>query len=100
MRSLMLTVIAGALGFAQAPTEQLTFEVASIRPSIATGISIRRVRRSGGSGTRDPERFTCQGCSLSTLLVQAFGIRRYLLSGPSWLKSEEFDVAAVVPKGV
>jgi uncharacterized protein (TIGR03435 family) len=99
VRSIMLTVIAGALGFAQAPTEQLTFEVASIRPSVATGI-IRRVRRSGGPGTRDPERFTCQGCSLSRLLVQAYGIRRYLLSGPSWLNSEEFDVAAVVPKGV
>lgn len=54
---------------------------------------------SGGPGTRDPKRFRCQGCSLSKLLVEAFGIRRYFLSGPSWINSEEFDVAAVVPEG-
>ncbi len=100
MRMMILAVVAGAIGFAQAPTEQLTFEVASVHPSAAAGLSIHRVRRSGGPGTRDPERFTCERCSLSSLLVQAFRIRSYLLSGPSWLNSEEFDVAAVVPKGV
>ena len=84
MRMMILAVVAGAIGFAQAPTEQLTFEVASVHPSAAAGLSIHRVRRSGGPGTRDPERFTCERCSLSSLLVQAFRIRSYLLSGPSW----------------
>jgi uncharacterized protein (TIGR03435 family) len=96
MRLILVAAVACAIGSAQAPTEQLTFEVASVRPANPNGMS---TRMRGGPDTRDPERFTCEGCTLTNLLVKAFRIRRDLLSGPSWLSSERFDVTAVVPKG-
>jgi uncharacterized protein (TIGR03435 family) len=87
---------AGASGQTGAKAE---FEVASIKaapPSNGHGIF---TSFSGGPGSRDPSRFTCQNCSLGMLVMTAYGVKDYQLSAPSWLGSERFDVMAKIPDG-
>jgi uncharacterized protein (TIGR03435 family) len=45
----------------------------------------------------DAGRFECTGMPLRALLVRAYGVKTYQVSGPSWMDSERFDVRAKVP---
>jgi len=77
-------LLAGGLA-AQAPS----FEVASIKPYRGDGSS-SSIRRTAGQ-------ITMQNVSLRKWILYAYGIpddRDYAISGPSWLPSESFDVAA------
>ena len=49
--------------------------------------------------TTSPGRFQCQGASLKSLLVRAYGLRADQISGPPWMDSERYDIAAKVPAG-
>ncbi|SPE36443.1 conserved exported hypothetical protein [Candidatus Sulfopaludibacter sp. SbA3] len=57
------------------------FEVASIKPSPS--------EEGRGSNMRlDPGRLTCSGVTLKRLLMRAYNLRDYQISGPEWLDSE------------
>jgi bla regulator protein BlaR1 len=76
---------AGTLVRAQAP--QLAFEVASIRPAApgAMGVGI----------SHPPGRFTGTNVSLSNLMLFAYNVRNFQVSGgPNWVNSDRYDVAA------
>jgi uncharacterized protein (TIGR03435 family) len=85
-----------------------TFEVATIKPAappetkMAAGggmlIGVRMGMR-GGPGTSDPGQMTYSGMSMKTLLVNAYGVKTYQVSGPAWIDSERFDIVAKVPMG-
>jgi uncharacterized protein (TIGR03435 family) len=87
----MLVVVAVACG--------QSFEVASIRPSEPVGTGRFRFGMTGGPGTRDPGRFTCNSCNLSMLVTAAFDIKNFQLSGPNSLNTERFDVTATIAEG-
>jgi uncharacterized protein (TIGR03435 family) len=53
---------------------------------------------SGGPGTSSPGIVRCTNCALSDLVLKAYGIERYQLSGPAWLDTELL-VTAKVPDG-
>jgi uncharacterized protein (TIGR03435 family) len=74
-----------------------TFEVASVKPAAPQASGI--MRSSGGPGTADPERFTYENVTLQALLLRAYGLKNYQISGPGWLASERFDIRAKVPPG-
>jgi uncharacterized protein (TIGR03435 family) len=101
-----ITLFSTSLAYGQ-PDAKPAFDVASIKPAGPPGVMVtarggRMVTRmgpSGGPGTKDPTRFTCPGCTLSMLLMQAYDIKRYQLTGPEWLDSERFEVTANVPEG-
>jgi uncharacterized protein (TIGR03435 family) len=81
----------------QTADSTVTFEVAAVRPARSGG---GEQSFSGGPGTASPGRFTCTSCSLQTLLLAAYGVlpsRTDRLSGPLWLRTEMFDIAAKVP---
>ena len=79
---------------------QPAFEVATIKPAVPfDGRRVFNFGASGGPGTKDPGRYTCDHCSLADLICQAYGLKRYQLAGPDWLGSEYFDVVAKVPDG-
>lgn len=62
------------------------FEVASIKPSEAVGVSLQL----SPSGV-----FTATGGSLSDLIKFAYDVHpRQIIGGPSWLQSERYDVTA------
>lgn len=97
MRVIFGFLLAGAL-MAQTP-EALTFEVATIKASAPPGMGPVMFGPRGGPGTQDPGRFTCERCSLTLLLTNAYDINQVRISGPEWLSSTMFDVIAKVPAG-
>ena len=85
----MLT--SGAVLFAQAPaTSKPAFEAVSIKPvgpsQVRAGIGI--------SGNR----FDC-AMSLQLLILNAYSIKPYQISGPDWLYSQRFEINATLPEG-
>jgi uncharacterized protein (TIGR03435 family) len=65
-----------------------SFDAASVKPS------------SGSTGlTVDPGLYRVRGITLRGLIVQAYHLKRYEYSGPSWLDNERYDVDAKVPAG-
>src|SRR5215469_6838924 len=89
--------------FAQtpAPDKSLTFEVASIKPAQppkpdGQGRIFMR-GPSGGPGTKDPGRIDYPFTTLKNILMAAYNMKNYQISGPSWLDTERFDITATMP---
>lgn len=81
------------------PTVQ--FEVASVKPSAPVppsgGVYFGPPR--GGPGTSDPGLITWSYARLRDLLMTAYNVTTYQLSGPEWLNTERYDIVARVPAG-
>jgi len=90
--------VAGGL-MAQGGDENLTFEVASIKPAAPMQPGRMMMGSRGGPGTADPGHLTYNNLSLKNMLVNAFGVKGYQISGPAWLDSERFDLVAKIPQG-
>jgi len=71
------------------------FEVASIKAA-APQAQGRMMVRMGG----DPGRVDYANVSLKDVLARAYNVKRFQISGPSWLDSERYDITAKVPDGV
>jgi uncharacterized protein (TIGR03435 family) len=78
------------------------FDVASVKPKVDPGMTpmICLVPCSPG------ERLTVEGArvdirymSLSRLLLTAYRLKPYQLSGPDWMKTQRFDILAKIPEG-
>lgn len=91
------------VAFAQTPAQSLKFEVASVRLSPAGtsgGITMR-----GGPGTNDPNRVTIERASLESLILIAYDIQTFQVTGPDWLignfgpNAVKVDVNATLPPG-
>jgi uncharacterized protein (TIGR03435 family) len=97
---LSIFVFAPGVVFGQAAESNLTFEVASVKPS-----GTQSIRGSdGGPGTHDPERFTFQRADLRDLIFNAYLTTRVddyqqQISGPGWIDTEEYDIAVKIPPG-
>src|SRR5580658_10452954 len=81
--------------FAQQPA----FEVASVKPTPPANATRPRGRFTGGPGSKDPERIDVQAYSMLGLLLTAYDVKDYQISGPSWIKDTRFDIQAKVPPG-
>jgi uncharacterized protein (TIGR03435 family) len=53
----------------------------------------------GGPGTQDPGRINWRNVSLTNLLVLAYEVRSYQISGPEWMTGPRFDIAATLAEG-
>ena len=59
-----------------------------------------RLGQQGGPGSGDPGRVTYTFSTIRDLMVDAYSVKRYQISGgPNWLDSERFDIVAKVPEG-
>jgi uncharacterized protein (TIGR03435 family) len=82
---------------------QPEFEVASVKPSVP-GVS-RPWAIKGGPGTSDPGRLTIDSWPLESLILTAYDVKDYQLTGPEWLignfgpNSAQFDIVAKIPEG-
>jgi uncharacterized protein (TIGR03435 family) len=94
-----LTVAASCCALAQSSGDQLTFEVASIKPAAPMVAGKMMFGSRGGPGSADPGHLTYNNLSLKNLLVNAYGVKSYQVTGPSWLDSERFDIVAKIPEG-
>jgi uncharacterized protein (TIGR03435 family) len=85
--------------FAQTAQNSPTFEVASVKPAAPiTGNAIRVMMR-GGPGTPDPGQITYTNVTVKNVLMNAYGVKGFQISGPSWLDSERYDIVAKLPRG-
>jgi uncharacterized protein (TIGR03435 family) len=83
-----------AITLAASPTDQ-AFEVASVKPD--------KLGNAGGETaprekiTVSPGSLTMQNVSLQTCIKWAYGLRDFQISGPGWLASEKYQIAAKAP---
>lgn len=99
MSPIVVAVIALTACQASAQPE---FEAVSVKASVpaamgpggAVGI---RVGSSGGPGSTDPGRIDYKGITMRALVLRAYGVKPYQISGPAWMESERFDIAAKLP---
>lgn len=86
-----LAVALSSPAFAQAPPE---FEVASIKPSGEAGPGRAQ------AGIRiDGAQFTASFFSLRDYIGIAYSLKPYQITGPEWIGSQRFDIAAKLPAG-
>ena len=94
-----LLVLALSCASAQTGGGLTEFEVASIKPAPPQGGGRFMVMMRGGPGTPDPGQLTYANVSLRNILMNAYGVKTYQISGPGWLDTERFDLTAKIPKG-
>jgi uncharacterized protein (TIGR03435 family) len=89
MRPLLLLCAAVAAG-AQSPP---AFEVISIKPASPEARGMNIHRDPGG-------RFTASNVNIRTLILLAYKIQDFQLSGgPAWIRTDRYDVIAMPPEG-
>jgi uncharacterized protein (TIGR03435 family) len=102
-----LVFFTACAAFAQTTEATPSFEVATVKPAAPPSTTMAmggmriamRMGTRGGPGTADPGQITYSGMSMKNLLVAAYGVKTYQISGPSWIDSERFDIVAKVPQG-
>lgn len=101
LRSLLGLIAVTALA---AQGQEPAFEVASVKPAqppagARTMASVFPMAGSVlvGGRSRSPGRIDYPSVDLRTLLMRAYGLRPYEISGPSWLETEFYNVVAKVP---
>jgi uncharacterized protein (TIGR03435 family) len=94
-----LAMFTSCAAFGQATENSPAFEVASVKPAAPmTGNTIRVMMR-GGPGSNDPGQITYTNVTLYNVLMSAYGVKDFQISGPGWLDSERYDIFAKVPRG-
>jgi uncharacterized protein (TIGR03435 family) len=91
--------LCASIALGQQPNPKLTFEVASIKPAAPQAMGRIQGSGRGGPGTSDPGRIWFTDMSLRVLIMRAYDVQSFQVSGPSWLDSQRFDVIAKVPDG-
>ncbi len=94
-----IVTVTGAHGYAQTPRAAAVvvapeFEVASIKPVKEPNPGRMRDREEG-------RRFLTQYTSLSDLILMAYQVpRQQVVGGPTWMKTDEYDVDAVASEDI
>lgn len=73
---------------------RLSFEAASVKPA-GPG---RLVPLHGGPGTKSPGEIS-GAATMKTLVMRAYGLKSYQVTGPAWMDSEKYEIAAKPPAG-
>ncbi len=96
LQAIAAPILSICSAFAQDAAVKPEFEVATIKPSQPP---TRHVGCRGGPETPDPALLQCEQMGLGNLIFLAYGIKRYQLIGPEWLRTQIFDISARVPAG-
>jgi uncharacterized protein (TIGR03435 family) len=67
-----------------------SFEAASVKPAAPT-------TGRGGRATTSGDRFTYANTTLLNVLARAYLVRGYQIDGPSWIRTERYDILAKAP---
>lgn len=93
-KALWIVLGAAASSFAQ-NSPRPEFEVATIRPSA------QALQDGATAGVRiDGAQVRCALLTLKDYIGIAYRVKLYQISGPDWLGSDRFDIAATLPPGV
>lgn len=100
----LVTTVACRVAFAQDSSSKPSFDVVSIRPgngqptTLPNGMRVLGAMQ-GGPESPDPERLTGNSVSLKSLMLRAYAVKSYQISGPSWIDTTRYDIAAKIPPG-
>jgi len=90
----LLVLSSAAIYFCHAqiePSGDPRFEIASVRPAAG--------RELNGTYAYPGGRIACRGCVLKYLIMEAFGVEYFQISGgPSWMDDDRYDVEAKPPE--
>lgn len=92
MRATILIALSAA-AFAQTPRPE--FEAATVKLAAPTGSYVPR----GGPGTADPKHVNYRSLSMKNLLMAAYDLPIGRITGPAWIDSERYDIAASLAPG-
>src|SRR5262250_381956 len=94
----LLSLVCG-IAYSQQPDPTLTFEVASVKaspPRPPNGPV--RVGCTGGPGTKDPGRWTCQNMTVLNLISNAYNLKRYQMP-PDNFEADRYEITATMAAG-
>jgi uncharacterized protein (TIGR03435 family) len=96
-------ILSAGAAFGQAASSGPVFDVASVRPSPpmdqATMLAGLREGRRPEWMRVEVSRATFTYMSLKELIAYGYKVRVYQVSGPDWLTTDRFDIAAKLPEG-
>lgn len=75
-----------------------SFEVASVKPVQLMDLRGRYKPLEGGSGSKTPTRLTGD-TTMMNMLWRAYALKALQISGPAWLETEFFEIAATLAPG-
>jgi uncharacterized protein (TIGR03435 family) len=70
--------------------QQPAFEAASVKPAAP-------VTGRGGRASSSGDRYTYANTTLDNVLARAYDVKGYRIDGPSWIKTERYDIVAKAP---
>jgi uncharacterized protein (TIGR03435 family) len=94
-----LVVFTACAALAQTAENSPSFEVASVKPAAPIVGNRIMVGMRGGPGSPDPGQITYNNVTVKNVLMNAYGVKGFQISGPGWLDSERYDIVAKVPRG-
>ena len=94
-----LVILTSCAALAQTAENSPAFEVASVKPAAPITGNFIRVMMRGGPGSNDPGQITYTNVTLKNVLMNAYGVKGFQISGPGWLDSERYDIVAKLPRG-
>jgi len=83
--------------------QNVEFEVASVKRAVNAPFGERfaipgpvaeTIGFEGGPGSKSPGRIHYSGVSLKMILVRAYGMRAYQITGPGWMDTERYEIEA------
>jgi uncharacterized protein (TIGR03435 family) len=92
-------LLCASIALGQQPNPKLTFEVVSIKLAARQAMVRFQGSVDGGPGTPAPSRIRFTDVPLSVLIMRAYDVQSFQVSGPSWMESQRFDIVAKVPGG-
>ena len=95
MRFAAALLLAIEVAAAQSAPAGPEFEAASVKPA---DIEVRIGPLRGGPGTSSPGQISGVA-TLKALLLRAYRLKDYQISGPGWMDSARYEIAAKVPQG-
>ena len=98
---LLCLVLVAAAAAAQT---KLEFEVATVKPTSVDMMQLAAQARASGEMPRvgpriDGARAEYVFMTLQSLIVMAYGVKPYQVTGPDWIKSQRYDISAKLPDG-
>jgi uncharacterized protein (TIGR03435 family) len=90
-------LLLGSATFAQNGEVRPSFEAASVKKAEQGRPGPGPLR--GGPGTNSPGQLSGIA-SLKALLMRAYDVKSYQITGPAWMESERYEIAAKIPPGV
>jgi uncharacterized protein (TIGR03435 family) len=75
-----------------------TFEVASVKPAVIPNGPVYFGPARGGPGTANPGQITWSYARLVDMLMTAYDVKNFQISGPAWMSTERYNVIAKIPE--